>query len=207
MIPPKPRGPHPDAESLYRAHASPKSEASAEVLAHAATCADCSAELAALEQFDARPPGLFGDEARRARAAWTKFAGAPVPRRPVFGSMTALATAAAVCLAVALVMFLPRRGADVLRGGVASPGAFSPSGEIAAPPAEFRFPRSGAASVRVSVFDAERRYVWTSVPSDPGKPVAFPEAERAKLRPGTTYTWIVLGGGEALPASTFTLRR
>ena len=207
MIPPKPRGPHPDAESLYRAHASPKGEASAEVLAHAATCADCSAELAALEQFDARPPDLFGAEARRARAAWAKFTGAPAPRRSTFGLMPAFAMAAAVCLAVALVVFLPRRETDVLRGGESSARAFSPSGEIAAPPAEFRFPWSGAASVRVSVFDAERRYVWTSAPSAPGEPVAFPETERAKLRPGTTYTWIVLGGGEALPAHTFTLRR
>ena len=54
MIPPKPVGPHPDAESLYRAHAAPKAAASAEVLAHAATCAACSQELAALESFDAR---------------------------------------------------------------------------------------------------------------------------------------------------------
>jgi hypothetical protein len=207
VIPPKPRGPHPDAEALYRAQASPGSEGSAEVLAHSATCADCSAELAALEQFDARPPDLFGAEARRTRGAWAKFIGAPEPRRSTFGLVPALVTAAAVCLAVALVVFLPRRETDVLRGGEASARAFSPSGEIPAPPAEFRFPSSGDASVRVSVFDAERFYAWTSAPSAPGVPVAFPETERAKLRPGTTYTWIVLGGGEALPAHTFTLRR
>lgn len=207
MIPPKPAGPHPNAESLSRACSTPKAAGSAEILAHVALCAACSEELAAIEAFAARSPDLFGAEARRASAAWAKFSGAPAPRRSTFGLMPAFAMAAAVCLAVALAVFLPRREADVLRGGETSQGAFFPSGEVSAPPAEFRFPRSGAASVRVSVFDAERRYVWTSAPSAPGEPVAFPETERAKLHPGTAYTWIVLGGGEALPARTFTLRR
>jgi len=207
MIPQRPAGPHPEAESLLAAHRAPSDPASRGVLGHAALCASCSEELAAIEAFDARPPDLFGAEARRARAAWTKFSGGPAPRRSTFGLMPALAMAAVLSLAVALAVFVPRREADVLRGGEASQGAFTPSGEVSAPPLEFRFPRSGGASARVSVFDAERRYVWTSAPSTPGEPVAFPETERSKLRPGIVYTWVVLGDGSPLPARTFEIRR
>ena len=206
MILERPSGPHPDAESLLRAYRAPSDPVSRDVLRHAALCAACSEELAAIEAFAARPPDLFGTQARRARAAWAKFSGTPAPRRPTFGLVPGFAMAVAVCLAVALVTLLPRRQADVQRGSVTPQGALFPSGEISAPPPEFRFPRSGDASVRVSVFDAERRYVWTSVPSPPGEPVAFPETERAKLRPGTTYTWIVLGDGSPLPAQTFEIR-
>jgi hypothetical protein len=115
--------------------------------------------------------------------------------------------AAAVCLAVALAAFLPRRQADVLRGGETNAGVFSPSGEISAPPTEFRFPRSGATDVRVSVFDAERHYVWTSPPARPGESVTFPELERAKLAPDVTYSWTVLGEGATLPAQSFRIPR
>ena len=207
MIPNKPFGPHPEAASLLNAHRTPSDPASLEVLGHAALCASCSEELAAIEAFDARPPDLFGAETRRARTAWTKFSGGPQPRRSTFGLMPALAMAAVLSLAVALAVFLPRREADVLRGGETSQGAFTPSGYVSAPPAEFRFPRSGGASVRVSVFDADKRYEWTSAPSSPGGPVAFPETERAKLRPGIVYTWVVLGDGSPLPARTFEIRR
>jgi hypothetical protein len=203
MNPERPSGPHPAAESLLRAQRAPKDPVSRAVLDHAALCAACSEELAAIEAFTPRPDP-FGSEARRANAAWARFSGAPAARRSRF--LPALAMAAAVCLAAAVALLLPHRETDGPRGGATSAMAFFPSGEISAPPAEFRFPRSGNAMPRVSVFDAERRYTWTSEPSPPGAPIAYPETERAKLRPGTTYTWVVLGGG-TLPAQAFTLQR
>jgi hypothetical protein len=36
--------------------------------------------------------------------------------------------------------------------------------------------------------------------------VAFPAEERAKLKPGVAYTWVVLGDGRTLPARTFEIR-
>ena len=41
----------------------------------------------------------------------------------------------------------------------------------------------------------------------PGGMATLPEAERAKLRPGIVYTWVVLGDGSPLPARTFEIRR
>jgi hypothetical protein len=114
--------------------------------------------------------------------------------------------AAALCLAAALAVFLPGRQADVLRGGQSARGELSPAGVIPAPPAEFRFPAGGAARVQVSVFDAERRYVWTSPPFPAGVAVPFPPEERAKLRPGVAYSWVVLGESSPLPPRTFEIR-
>lgn len=204
MIPPKPVGPHPDAESLYRAHASPRAAASAGVLAHAATCAACSQELAALESFSANPPDPFGGASRRAEAAWRAFAGRPARRRTRV-PMPALAIAAAVVLLAGAALLVRRPAADVERGE-SVPEIGSPSGPLAGPPEEFRFPDTGGGSVRVSVFDADRGYVWTSPESAPGRPVPFPAAERAKLRPGVVYTWVVLGDGRTQPARTFEIR-
>ncbi len=204
MIPPRPSGPHPDAESLHRARVAPKAAGSAEILAHTSTCAACSAEVAALEAFSSNPPDPFGGAARRAEAAWKAFAGRPA-RRPARVPMPALAVAAALALLVGAVVLVRRPAADVERGGAAA-GPLAPSGVLPAPPEEFRFPITGAASVRVSVFDADRSYVWTSPESSPGPPVPFPAEERARLKPGVVYTWVVLGGGRTLPAQTFEIR-
>lgn len=72
-IPPRPTGPHPTAEQLYQALAAERSSACTaadeEVFAHAALCADCSAEIAHLEAFDqpeAVAPGALD-------AAWQLF--------------------------------------------------------------------------------------------------------------------------------------
>jgi hypothetical protein len=204
VIPAKPPGPHPDAESLYRAHVSPKAAASADTLEHVATCAACSAELAALEAFSADPPDAFGGAARRAERAWETFAGRPA-RRPARIPAPALAIAAAVVLLVGAAILVRRPDADVERGDSA-PALLSPTGVLPAPPEEFRFPATGTAGNRVSVFDAGRSYVWTSPETPPGVPIAFPAEERAKLRPGVVYTWVVLGEGRTLPARTFEIR-
>lgn len=205
MISVVPAGPHPDAEALFRAHAAPGAAGSAEVLAHAATCAACSTELAALEAFSANPPDPFGGAARRAEAAWETFAGRPA-RRSAGIPTPALAIAAALVLLAGAAVLVRRPRADIERGSAAT-GLLAPSGVLEAPPEEFRFPATGASSVRVSVFDAERRYAWTSPAAPLGQPVAFPAEERAKLRPGVVYTWIVLGDGSPLPARTFEIRR
>ena len=204
MIPAKPPGPHPDAESLFRAHAAPKAAGSVEVLAHATTCAACSTELAALEAFSANPPDPFGGASRRAEAAWAKFAGRPT-RRPARISLPALAIAAALVLVAGAALLVRRPAVDVERGTVVT-GLLAPAGVLAAPPEEFQFPATGASTVRVSVVDADRSYAWTSPATPSGQPVAFPAEERAKLRPGVVYTWVVLGDGRTLPARTFEIR-
>jgi hypothetical protein len=204
MIPARPAGPHPDAESLFRAHAAPKAAGSAEILGHAATCAACSTELAALESFSSNPPDPFGGGARRAGAAWEVFAGRPV-RRPARIPMPALAIAAALALLAGAALLVRRPAADVERGSAAI-GLLAPGGVLEAPPEEFRFPATGASSVRVSMYDADRSYAWTSPATPSGQPVAFPPEERAKLRPGVVYTWVVLGDGRTLPARSFEIR-
>jgi hypothetical protein len=204
VIPKSPVGSHPDADALFRAHASPRTEGAAAVLAHAATCAACSTELAALEAFSANPADPFGAAARRASGAFEAFAGRP-SRRPARVSTPALAIAAALLLLVGAAILVRRPAADVERGDGAA-GVLSPAGILAAPPEEFRFPAIGAARVRVSVVDSYRRYSWTSPPSPPAAPVAFPPSERAKLVPGVVYTWVVLGEGSELPAQTFQIR-
>jgi hypothetical protein len=204
VIPKNPAGPHPDAEALFRAHASPKSESAAGVLAHAATCAACSAELAALEAFSANPADPFGGASRRAEAAWERFTGRPARRRARVPRPT-LAIAAALALLAGAAVLVRRPAADVERGS-ASASPLAPAGALDAPPVEFRFPDTGAPSVRVSVFDADRSYAWTSPASPPGRPVKFPAEERAKLRPGVSYTWVVIGGGRTLPAQAFEVR-
>jgi hypothetical protein len=72
-IPPRPTGPHPTAEQLYLAVAAERSGACSpedeEVFAHAASCADCSAEIAHLEAFEQPEP--VAPEALD--AAWRRF--------------------------------------------------------------------------------------------------------------------------------------
>ncbi len=204
MIPPRLSGPHPAAEALFRAHAAPGAEGSAAVLAHAVTCAACSSELAALEAFSSNPPDPFGGTVRRAEAAWERFAGHPA-RHPVRVPMPALAIAAALVLLAGAALFVRRPTADVERGDTVE-GLLTPAGVLASPPEDFRFPITGGSSVRVSVFDADRSYVWTSPGAPAGHPVPFPAEERAKLRPGVVYTWVVLGEGRTLPARTFEIR-
>jgi hypothetical protein len=189
---------------LFRAHAAPKAAGSTEVLAHAAICAACSTELAALDAFSANPPDPFGGATRRAGTAWEKFSGRTA-RRPGRVPMPALAIAAALVVLVGAALLVRRPTADVDRGG-AKPALLSPAGVLGAPPDEFRFPVTGGASVRVSVFDVDRDYVWTSPAVPAGQPVPFPDAERSKLKPGVVYTWVVLGDGRTLPARTFEIR-
>jgi hypothetical protein len=160
--------------------------------------------MAALDAFASNPPDPFGGAARRAGRAWETFAGRPA-RRPARVPMPALAIAAALVLVVGAAVLVRRPAADVERGA-SGPALLTPAGALAAPPSEFRFPVTGATSVRVSVFDAERAYAWTSPATPPGRPVAFPPEERAKLRPGVVYTWVVLGDGATLPARTFEIR-
>jgi hypothetical protein len=204
VIPKGPSGPHPDAEALFRAHAAPEAPSSAGVLAHAVTCAACSAELAALEAFSSNPPDPFGGAARRSAAAWEVFAGRPA-RRPARLPLPALAIAAALVLLAGAAVLVRRQAADVERGGGPA-GDLAPAGVVASAPEEFRFPPTGASSVRVSIFNADRSYVWTSPPSSPGGIVPFPAEERAKLKPGIAYMWVVLGEGGTLPARTFEIR-
>ncbi len=72
-IPPRPTGPHPTAEQLYLAVAAERSGACSpadeEVFAHAASCADCSAEIAHLEAFE-QPEPVASDALD---AAWQRF--------------------------------------------------------------------------------------------------------------------------------------
>jgi hypothetical protein len=72
-IPPRPIGPHPTAEQLYLAVAAERSGACSpadeEVFAHAASCADCSAEIAHLEAFEQPEPVA----PMALDAAWQRF--------------------------------------------------------------------------------------------------------------------------------------
>ncbi|HXU31184.1 MAG TPA: hypothetical protein VN851_11450 [Thermoanaerobaculia bacterium] len=72
-IPPRPTGPHPTAEQLYLAVAAERSgarcPADEEVFAHAASCADCSAEIANLEAFEQPEPVA----PMALDAAWQRF--------------------------------------------------------------------------------------------------------------------------------------
>jgi hypothetical protein len=72
-IPPRPTGPHPTAEQLYLAVAAERSGACSpedeEIFAHAASCADCSAEIAHLEAFEQPEPVAPAT----LDAAWRRF--------------------------------------------------------------------------------------------------------------------------------------
>ncbi len=72
-IPPRPTGPHPTADQLFLAVAAERSgecrPADEEVFAHAATCAECSAEIAHLEAFAQPEPVAPAALA----SAWERF--------------------------------------------------------------------------------------------------------------------------------------
>ena len=222
LLPPLPPGPHPTSDELYRAQHGPRGSEAERVLAHAASCAWCSEELARLEAFD-QPEELTSKELA---AAWARFESRParpeeapaaapemapvVPFRPR-RNRTWLALAASLAVAaVGLSVWLATRpvapDGEVVRGGTPLPrqaAAWAPNGTLAEAPREFQFPPApNGQAQQVMVFDAERRYQWTSPLASEGR-VSFPEAERAQLQPGTTYFWTVLGGGQEAAARSF----
>lgn len=93
-----------------------------------------------------------------------------------------------------------------LRGAAEPAGTWQPSGRLDTPPLEFLFPApaDGGEPRRVKVFDASRSYSWTSPPTAGGW-VAFPEAERKKLRPDVDYFWTLVDQEDAA-ARSFRLR-
>lgn len=196
-------GSHPEPDALFRARRSPADPRSASVLNHVAVCAPCSEELVRLDAFEKTPVDPLLVSASRARAAWDVFSGKR--KRSFWIPVPALAAAGAILIAAGLV-FVPKSPPDVVRGGNAG-SSFSPVGDIADAPLAFLFPKTDVESVRITVFDAERTYTWTSPPSRPDGPVAFPKDQRAKLKPGVTYTWAVLEEGTTLPAQTFRIGR
>ena len=157
------------------------------VLAHAATCAACSTELAALEAFSSNPPDPFGGASRPRPGRPGRSSRAGPTRRPARVPVPALAIAAALVLLAGAALLVRRGAADVERGSVAT-GLLAPAGVLDAPPEEFRFPGTGASSVRVSVFDADRSYAWTSPASASGSgPWRFrPRSGRSSGRASST---------------------
>lgn len=149
---------------------------------------------------------------------------APIPSRPAilsrlgsrygsrFGRPGGLALAAALVAAVvglglwSRAAWAPHPALSSLGGAAA--GAWQPAGRLDAPPTEILFPPpSDGKPRRVTVFDISRSYSWTSLPAAGGR-VAFPEAERQKLKPGVSYFWTVIdekNGKNASPRS-FRLR-
>jgi hypothetical protein len=133
-------------------------------------------------------------------AAWERFGqGEPttrdMTRRPPERRTPFLALAATLTLCLLGLGFwiaerVPRHD-EVERGGQEVTAGWEPSGALSAPPAELVFSDPGGKPRRVKVFDAAQSYVWTSPPA-PGGRVAFPEAERRRLRPGVEYYWTVL---------------
>jgi len=192
-IPQRPPGPHPTSEELYRARRSPEGAGAARVLRHAAGCAVCSLELARQEAFDQPEPLPAG----ALDAAWERFGQGepmirPMTRRTPKHRTPLLALAATLTLcALGLGIWVAQRPHDVERGGEEVTAGWEPSGALNAPPAELVFSAPGGKPRRVKVFDAAQSYVWTSPPA-PGGRVAFPEAERRRLRPGVEYFWTVL---------------
>ena len=222
-LPPRPRGPHPTPEQLYKARRGPRTAEDERCLAHAAVCAACSEELLRQEAFDDPEPVSPGSLA----AAWERF-GKPEARRPkapvipitrnfpvaqpARNSRPALRRAG-LFLAAALVVGtvglgiwqrsqpLSHNAMAVQRGGGAPAGDWQPAGLLDAPPAEIVFPAPPEGeSRRILVFDGPRTYTWTSPPTADGR-VPFPEAERKKLKRGVDYFWTVVEeDGAAAPA-------
>ena len=76
-LPASPEGPHPSPESLLAARRGPRSAAVERVLRHAASCADCAAEMARLDAFESPEPLAPA----ALEAAWRRFeTGPPAPR-------------------------------------------------------------------------------------------------------------------------------
>ena len=233
QTPPGPPGRHPTPPELYRAAAGPRTPAVEATLAHAAACAECSAELARLEAFNHPAPVA----PHALDAAWRRFERgegvAANENRPRRAAVWALPLAALLALGVGLAVWQRTQqsapgptaqpappvhitkpaipgppGSDGPRGG---PGeqpadALSPLGPLAAPPRAFRFTNPDGASRHVLVFDEGQKYLWTSDETT-GTAVPFPASEQAKLKPGAHYFWTVVGAdNEQMPAQSFTLR-
>jgi hypothetical protein len=193
-IPARSPGPHPTPEQLYAARRGPRTAEAQRHLAHAALCAVCSEEMLRQESFDEPEPV----SPRALEEAWDRFGRSAPARRPSrTGPALALAATLAAC-AAGLGLWMTNQAPlpeDVTRGGEEMAGAWQPTGTLAAPPADFVFPSPNGAPRRVMVFDGERSYSWTSPPAAGGR-VAFPDAERRKLRPGVEYFWTVVGNGD-----------
>lgn len=199
-IPQAAPGPHPTPDQLYKARRGPRDPMAEGVLAHAALCARCSEELVHQEAFDTPEPL----SPRAIEAAWARFGEpreAPAPvRRPRLAPAFALAATLAGALGLGVWVANRPGEVDVVRGGEEAAGDWTPSGVLAAPPAEFAFPDPDGELRSVTVFDGSGSYSWTSEPA-PGGRIAFPDTERSKLRPGVEYFWTVVG--EDAPARTF----
>jgi hypothetical protein len=228
----QPPGSHPTPEQLYRARRGPRTSEAERWLAHAAACALCTEEILRQEAFDAPQP-VAPD---RLTEIWHRFNKAPQPSRaplpplapviPIRLSSIAQPPGrpAAVSrfglagwgLAAALATGVVGLGlwhhapappqASPLRGAAELPGTWQPSGLLDAPPTEILFPASPGGEPRhVTMCDDLQTYSWTSPPAAGGR-VAFPEAERKKLRPDRSYFWTVVEEENAV-AQKFRLRQ
>jgi len=207
-IPRRPAGPHPSPEQLYRARRGPRDAEAESALTHAAGCAFCSAEMARQEAFD-EPEPVSGSTLS---AAWRQFGREPAAARRSARRWPLLELAAGllVCalgLGILTVRVSHRPAPDVERGldEEETSAEWSPSGNLDASPQAFVFPAPPGEPRRVKVFDAPQSYTWTSQPATGGK-VAFPQAERQRLRRGVEYFWTVLDGDEEGAAHSFRIR-
>ena len=177
----------------------------ARLLAHAATCAACTAEVDLLGGFEREPDAAEAAdvawiverlEQRRAAPPATAKVLAMRPRRAAAGPgrWTLWAAAASLALAVGLSFYAVRDGRapglpeppleDVLRGG--SIAWTTPLGTLAAAPAELAWqPVAGAAGYRVEVLDVAGRAVLEASTVAPRWALA--EAERARLETFVLY--------------------
>ena len=200
-IPKTPPGPHPDVERLMAAWRDADAPGSQTALDHAAQCARCSEELVHLEAF--LDPHVAGANPER---AWKRFRtgerGAPTSRRLSGIGWAAAGLAAAAALIVAqVVRRLPPRP-DVERGGASREAALvAPNGDVRSAPEEFVFRIPEGRSARVTLFDEDRSFRWTSDPAS-GK-VALPPEQRNALRPGRVYFWTLTDAGESAPIARF----
>jgi hypothetical protein len=238
FLAPRPPSPHPTPEQLYRARRGPRTSEAERWLAHAAACAACSEELLHQEAFDAPEPvapsrlAAAWERSRKRRQAppaplapvipisrplhQIASIAQPPPSRPRLsrsgraglGLAAALVTAVVGMTGLGLWNHAPAPQPGPLRGAAEPSGTWQPSGLLEAPPAEILFPAPlDGEPRRVKVYDTSRSYSWTSPPAAGGR-IAFPEAERKKLRPGVSYFWTVLDDldGENAAARSFRLR-
>jgi hypothetical protein len=231
IIPRRPPGPHPTPEQLYRARRGPRTAEAERWLAHAAACAACTEELLRLEAFDAPDavsPGRLADAWERfshsaARPQPQPLAAVipinpnvstvPTPgRKRLRGAPWIAALAASVAAVAGLSVWTsthpslspPTAPPAAVRGSSGQAGSWLPAGPLDAPPSEIVFPAAHGEAQRVTVFDADHTYIWTSPPTLDGK-VLFPAGERLRLRKGVDYYWTVIGR-EDMAARSFRLR-
>ena len=197
---------HPAPEALFEA-ASGQGDASSriEIERHAATCSRCSAELSHIEAFRAAPP--MGQSARE--AAWRKFAEPrlPYPRRR-FPARALLAAVAAIASAVALPILLKSTSSprEITRGSSEALSLVSPTGSVDRVPQEFRFRNPSGLLVRVSIFDADRSFNWTSE-STTSEQVGLPADQRSRLESEREYFWTLVAPGSPAPVASFRVTR